>query len=145
MTSSSLNHVTFPAVLHRTLLPIFRTPVSAGNPTSADEYLEDRIDLLELLIKHSDSTCVLTVRGDSMVDDGINPGDILVVDRAQEASPQSIVIVMVDGEFAVKRISKVGKRLWLVPSNRKYTSKEIQRHQACEVWGVVTWILHKAT
>jgi DNA polymerase V len=105
--------------------------------------LDDEVDLIACLIKHPDSTCVLTVTGDSMEEDGIFHGDILIVDRAIEPNPRSIVIVMVDGEFTVKRISKVGGRFWLVPSNKKHPSREIMRSQQFRVWGVVQWILHK--
>ena len=78
-----------------------------------------------------------------MIDAGIDHGDLLIVDRSIEPSANSIVIVEVDGELTVKKLSRVGKRLWLVPGNKNHTPREIKGEQTCRVWGVVTFVIKR--
>ncbi|HEX8653076.1 MAG TPA: translesion error-prone DNA polymerase V autoproteolytic subunit [Pyrinomonadaceae bacterium] len=125
------------------IVPLFQATIPAGKPESIDEPLEGRIDFNKYLIKHPNQTFAVRAAGDSMEDAGINPGDLLVVDRAQEPSPNSVVIVDVDGELTVKRLSKVGKRLWLIPDNKSLRPKEILGEQKCNIWGVVTYVIKK--
>lgn len=125
-------------------LPYFMARVSAGKPSSEHDYVESRIDLIRHLVKHPRSTFIVPVDGYSMEGSGIAPGDLLVVDRAAEPNAKSIVIVDVDGELTVKRLSKVGGHLWLVPDNKKHKPVKVRRGQSCTVWGVVVWILKKA-
>ncbi len=108
-----------------------------------DLYTEGRIDLVKLLVKHPEATFIVPVDGDSMIEDGIDSGDLLVVDSSVEAKPNSIVVVDVDGELTVKKISKVGCRLWLVPGNKSYPPMEIKGEQNCRKLGVVTFIIKK--
>ena len=121
-------------------LPLFTMPVSAGSPSPADDYVEERLDLARLLIKRPDSTFFVRVEGDSMVDASIQPGDLLVVDRSLEARHGDIVIARVDDEFTVKALHRK-PRLELVSRNHKKTTTI---HEPFLVWGVVMWVVHKA-
>lgn len=123
--------------------PIFNVPVSAGHPFPTESFVEGRLDPYEYLIKHPASTFFVRVTGDSMIDDGIHPGDMLVVDRALDPFSQRIVVAIIDGELTVKRLEKQDRGLWLVPSNREYAPIEIQDHQDFEIWGVVTFVIHR--
>jgi len=62
-------------------LPLASSTVAAGFPSPADDYIDVGIDLNEALIRHPSSTFFLRVSGDSMIDAGIQHGDLLVVDR----------------------------------------------------------------
>ena len=86
-------------------IPMLLTRISAGFPSPADEYLEDALDLNELMVARPTSTFFVRVEGDSMINAGICSGDILVVDRAAVSRLQhrDIVLAIVDGEFTVKR------------------------------------------
>lgn len=122
--------------------PLFLVPVSAGFPSPADDYLEDKLDLNQYLIKHEAATFFVKVKGDSMIGAGIHCGDLLIVDRALEPTNNSVVIAVVNGELTVKRISKRNGRLSLMPENGNYTPIPITGFTDFVVWGVVTHVIH---
>lgn len=84
--------------------PLFMSSVEAGFPSPAEDYIEGRLDLNKHLIKHPAATFFVRVSGNSMINAGIYPGDILIVDRSLEAADKKIVIAVVDGELTVKRL-----------------------------------------
>ena len=122
--------------------PLFMVSVSAGFPSPAEDYIEGRLDLNRHLIKHPAATFFVRVAGDSMIDAGIHPGDILVVDRAVEPADGRVVIAIIDGELTVKRIAQRGGRLYLVADNSRYAPLEIIEEMEFEIWGVVTTVIH---
>lgn len=124
------------------IVPIFTCSVSAGFPSPADDHIEDRLDLNKLLIKHPAATFFVRVAGDSMVNAGIYPGDLLVVDRSLEPTDGQVVIAIVDGELTVKRLRCSSKILALMPENPKYRPLVIQQETEFEIWGVVTTVIH---
>ncbi|MFN2369128.1 MAG: LexA family protein, partial [Desulfurivibrionaceae bacterium] len=83
--------------------PLYAGGVSAGFPSPAEDYIEQHLDLNELLIRRPAATFFVRVNGDSMTGAGINHGDILIVDRSVEPAGGKIVIAVIDGEFTVKR------------------------------------------
>jgi DNA polymerase V len=123
-------------------LPIYVTPVSAGFPSPAEDYIEGKLDLNKHLIKHPSATFFVRVTGDSMIDVGIHDGDTLIVDRALEPHDGSIVIAVVDGELTVKRLHKKADELLLVAENKKYQPITIHEETSFEIWGVVTNVIH---
>jgi DNA polymerase V len=124
-------------------LPLFLARVSAGFPSPADDYLEDHLDLNHYLIKHPAATFFVRAAGDSMLDAGIHPGDVLVVDRSLDPGNNSVVIAVINGEMTVKRVLKSGGKLFLVPANPRYRPIEIREGMDFEVWGVVTSVVHQ--
>ena len=92
--------------------PLFSTPVSARFPSPADDYIEGKLDLNKHLIQHPAATFFVRVTGDSMIDAGIHPGDILIVDRALETEDKNVVIAVVHGELLVKRIRKTRGKIF---------------------------------
>jgi len=122
--------------------PLFMVSVSAGFPSPAEDYIEGRLDLNRHLIKHPAATFFVRVAGDSMIDAGIHPGDILVVDRAVEPADGNVVIAVIDGDLTVKRIARQAGRLFLVADNTRYAPLEIQEEMEFEIWGVVTSVVH---
>lgn len=123
--------------------PLFLSRVPAGFPSPADDYLEGKLDLNEHLIQHKAATFFVRVSGSSMEGAGIFDGDLLIVDRALETKHKSIVVAVVNGEFTVKRIKKEKGRVWLIPENDKFKPIELKEGTECEVWGVVTNVIHK--
>src|SRR4029079_15859199 len=97
------------------LLPLFLSRIAAGFPSPADDYLEKRLDLNDLVIKPPAATFFVCVEGDSMRDAGILSGDILVVDRSIEPSHGKIVVAVLNGEFTVKRLHADSVRVALKP------------------------------
>jgi DNA polymerase V len=105
--------------------------------------VDRKLDLNELLIKNPAATFFVRVAGDSMTEAGINHDDILVVDRSLEPVSGSIVIAVYEGELTVKRLirDKIGTRL--VAENPEYPPLEISGENGCEIWGVVTSVVHQ--
>ncbi|MHC1788707.1 LexA family protein [Solidesulfovibrio sp.] len=125
-------------------LPLYLAPVSAGFPSPAEDYIDKKLDLNEHLVRHPAATFFVRAAGDSMRDAGVASGDILVVDRAVTATDGHIVIAALDGELTVKRLRRRNGRLYLVPANPDYAAMEVSPEASFEVWGVVTYIIHKA-
>lgn len=124
-------------------VPLFTAGVSAGFPSPAEDFVDRSLDLNEFLIKHPSATFFVRVDGESMVGSGIHPGDILIVDRALEPYDGSIVIAVLNGEFTVKRFKRELQRCFLLPDNPAYAPIEIAGDMQLEVWGVVTYVIHK--
>jgi len=115
--------------------------VEAGFPSAAEEELLDVMDFDEFLIPNKESTYILKVKGDSMIDAGIRPGDMVVVERKQTYKTGQIVIAMVDNEYTMKYLRKKGDKYFLEPANSKY--KPIYPSEAFRVEAVVTAVVRK--
>lgn len=131
-----------PDLSTRYKLPVFLGRLPAGFPSPADDYLEGKLDLNRHLIKHPAATFFVRVSGDSMIEAGIHTGDLLVVDRSLEAVDGNVIVAALDGDLTVKRLSKRGTTVRLVPANTNYQPIEIQPQQNFEIWGVVTNVIH---
>ena len=94
--------------------------VTAGLPASVEEELTDTINLDDFLINNKAFTYMLEVDGDSMIDAHIEKGDMVLVEKANQAKDMQIVIAEVDGEFTMKYFRKEGNKVWLEPANKNY-------------------------
>jgi len=124
-------------------LPLFLANVPAGFPSPADDYIDRKLDLNEYLVKHPSATFFVRVEGESMINAGIHCGDVLIVDRALEATDKKIVIANVNGELTVKRIRKIKNKLFLAAENPDFEPIEVKGGEQFEVWGIVTYVLHQ--
>ncbi len=124
-------------------LPLYQMPVSAGFPSPADDYIEQRLDLNRFLIKNPAATFMARVSGDSMVGVGIHDGDMIVVDRSLDPQDGQIVIAVLDGELTVKRLRQHYHRIVLQAENPNYPDLEISEERAFQVWGVVTSVIRR--
>ena len=126
-------------------VPIVEGFVHAGFPSPVDDaYLESPIDLNKELIKHPATTYLVRVMGDSMIDEGIEDGDLLVVDKSMMPAKKSLSVCMYKGEFALKRIVQTDDGgLLLMSGNPKYKPIEIEDSDDLSVFGVVTWVIKK--
>ena len=129
--------------LTRIELPAFADAVQAGFPSPAGDYIEKRLDLNELIVKHPAATFFVRAQGDSMIDAGIHTDDILVVDRSLEVTNNKIVIAVVDGELTVKRYRVQKGKHYLVADNKNFKPIEIEPEADFRIWGVVTFVLHQ--
>jgi len=117
--------------------------VEAGFPSAAEEELLDVMDFDEYLIPNKESTYILKVKGDSMINAGINPGDMVIVERKQSYKPGQIVIAMIDGEYTMKylRLDKKSGKYFLEAANPKY--QPIYPTETFRVEAVVTAVVRK--
>ena len=97
--------------------------MTTGFPSPADDHIEQRLDLNKFIVKHPAATFFVRAHGDSK-ETGIQTGDILVVDRSLDPTEKSIVMAVINGEFAIKQFSHVHKNNEII------------------VWGVVTHVIH---
>ena len=131
------------------MAPMAESGIHAGFPSPAQDYMNPCIDLNKELVRHPAATFYGRVVGDSMLDAGVEEGDILVIDRALEASDGKMAVCFVDGEFTLKYISlknpETGEKdgIWLVPANPKYRPMKVRDMSGFTVWGVVTYIIKK--
>ncbi len=123
-----------------TALPFFVERVAAGFPSPAQGYMEAPLDLNQLCIRQPEASFLLRVEGDSMLEAGIFPDDILVVDRALEASHGDVVVASLNGEFTVKEL-RLRPQPMLIPRNPCYAAIPLA-DQEWELFGVVTFSLH---
>lgn len=125
-------------------LPLFLAPVQAGFPSPADDFMEQKLDLNQYLIRHPAATFFVRVEGNSMKGASIHKGDILIVDRSLEPSDGKIVIAVINSEFTVKRIRLIKEQILLEPENPAYPPIHIKPEWDFQIWGVVTYVIHKA-
>jgi DNA polymerase V len=117
--------------------------VQAGYPSPAqDEAEPERVNLYSLLIENPDETYVLKASGESMINAGINPDDMLVVDRKQPAINGAIVIASINGEFTVKRLEHKNGQPVLMPENPDYQPIPVGENDDVHIFGVVTHSIH---
>ena len=117
--------------------------ISAGFPSPAEDFTELSISLDKHLIQNPVATFMAYANGDSMSRIGIHHGDILIIDRSLNARDGDIIIAVLYGEFTVKQVSIIDDILFLVPKNSQYSSVKITSEMGFEVWGVVTYSIHK--
>ena len=124
-------------------VPYYADKVSAGFPSPAEDYMEQTLDLNELMISNPNSTFFVRVDGDSMIEAGIFNNDILVVDRSLEPRNYDIIIANVNGEFCVKVLDLNQRYPRLVPQNRNYPIITVTPEMTFNVFGVVTGMVRK--
>jgi SOS regulatory protein LexA len=119
--------------------------VEAGIPTSVDPNTLDTFNLQDFLIKDSDKTYLLEVKGDSMIEEGILEGDMVIAERTDAACDGDIVIAEVDGGWTMKylRYEKNGKngRPYLMPANKNY--KPIYPEYDLKIAAIVKGVIRK--
>lgn len=125
----------------RLRMPLYSSNVPAGFASPADDFVEEYLDLNDLLVKREEATFFVRVSGRSMVDAGIQPDDILIVDRSIEAKHGKIVIAVLNGEVTVKRLYDRDGKIVLKAENPAY--KDIQVDGELHIWGVVTSVIHQ--
>lgn len=115
--------------------------VTAGLPATVEEELTDTVNLEDFLIQKKEFTYMLEVDGDSMIDAHIEKGDMVLVEKTNQAKDMQIVIAEVDGEFTMKYFRKEGNKVWLEPANKKYNP--IYPTQSLNVLAVLKAVVRK--
>jgi SOS regulatory protein LexA len=124
--------------------------VEAGFPSPAEEELLDVMNFDQYLTPNKESSYILKVKGDSMIEAGIQPGDMVIVERKAQYKPGQIVIANVDGEYTMKYLrlvrgataeGKQSDKYFLEPANKKY--KPIYPTESFRIEAVVTAVVRK--
>ncbi len=115
--------------------------VEAGIPTTAEEQDLDMISLDDYLISDKSTSYMLEVKGESMIDAGIQEGDLVIAMRSTVAKDGDIVIAEVDGGWTMKYYRKTGNKVWLEPANKNF--KNIYPEYDLKIGAVVKGVVRK--
>jgi len=115
--------------------------VEAGFPSPAEEEELDIVNFDAYLTPNKEASYMLKVKGESMIDAGIRPGDMVVAERTTNYKPGDIVIAALDGEYTMKYLRKENGKHYLEPANKKY--KNIYPGEGFRVEAVVTAVVRK--
>jgi len=121
----------------------FETGISAGFPSPAEDFKQQRLSLDKELIKNKEATFFARVSGQSMIGAGLDDNDLLVIDRSLEPSNNKIAVCFLDGEFTVKRLKVDRDEVWLQPENPSYPIIKITSENNFIIWGIVTNVIKK--
>lgn len=124
-------------------IPYANEGIQAGFPSPAQNYINESIDLNVELIKHPASTFFGKVSGDSMIEEGIEEGDILIIDKSLEPINGDLAVCCIDGEFTLKRIEIEDNCIRLMPSNATFKPIVVTLDDQFTVWGIVTYTIKK--
>lgn len=124
-------------------IPLFSSTVRAGSPTAADDCIEEYINLNSHIIHNPKSTFLVIASGDSMINAGINHGDMLVVDKSINAASNNIIIAAVEGDLTVKRLIVNESKIQLKAENDAYMPINILDGDSFVILGVVTHVIHQ--
>lgn len=122
---------------------LYTSPVAAGFPSEAYNYLENGVDFNKMLIKSKETTFCLYAGGNSLSGDGIFEGDLLVVDKLEEPYENAILIFSIDGEFTMKRLEYRKDHVALVSSNPNFAPIIVGPGEELKRWGVVRYVIKK--
>lgn len=115
--------------------------VQAGFPSPAEEELLDVISLDEFLVQKKEATFLVKVTGDSMIEAGIMPGDLVLVEKGKDPKHGDVVIAQVDGEWTMKYYIKQGREIILKAANKKYPP--IKPKEELVIGGVIVACIRK--
>jgi repressor LexA len=120
--------------------PLVQSRVAAGLPAMAFDAPAEGLAIDAHLVRRPSRTFLIAVKGDSMIDAGLMPGDTLVVEREHAANAGDIVVAVVDGAYTVKRLARENRKFVLAPENRAYP---VLRPDPLEIVGVVVGSFRK--
>ena len=124
-------------------IPYYLHKAGAGFPSPATDYIEEDIDLNMHLIRNVPATFIIRVQGKSMVDVGINYGDLLVVDKSLKPKNFSTVIANVHDELVVKTLVQERDKKFLSSGSKDFSNRIlINEEEDVFIWGVVTYVIH---
>ncbi len=124
-------------------LPLSPNDISAGFPSPADDFLDLKLDLNRELVKNPASTFYARVSGVSMIDDGIDDGDLLVIDKSVTPFDGCLAICYIDGDFTLKRFKDCKEYGMLMPANSNYKPIMVNEQSDFMIWGVVRYVIKK--
>lgn len=119
-----------------------QTANATGFGAAADDYAERGIDLNEQLIMNKPATYFFRMNGEAMLEAGIFPGDILIVDRSLRAVSDKIIVATINGALLVRRYKQTQNNSWLEPANKRFSDIILDKSVPLKVWGVVTCVIH---
>lgn len=128
-----------PEITSDVSLPYVDGGIAAGFPSPAQDYVGEKIDLNAELVKNPSSTFYARAKGNSMKDEGINDGDLLVIDKSLEPKNGDTAVCFLDGDFVLKYIKIEKDAIYLEPANPEFKSIKVTEENNFCIWGIVTF------
>jgi len=132
-----------PDIDSNTELPLSSSGISAGFPSPAEDHFTFKLDINKMLIKNPTATFYARVNGVSMIEDGVDDGDLLVIDKSVDPYDNCLAVCFIDGEFTLKRFTLKENCARLVPANKNYKPIKITEENHFIIWGVVRYVIKK--
>lgn len=122
--------------------------VYTGFPNQANDHTLPVLDFNKYLAPNKSATFTIRVSGNSMREANLSDGDLIIVDRSKKPASGSIIVAVLNSEFAVKIFHRQGNRIFLLPKHKNTQTPvrplEIFPDDDFQVWGVVNFIIHNA-
>lgn len=134
----SMGHLTPTALF--TEVPLLGS-VKAGFPSMTEEMTDTSLNLNDFLIRKKDSTYLVNVDGDSMIDAHITDGDMVIAERSITAKDKDIVIAEIDGECTMKYFRQSGSKVWLEPANKNF--KPLYPENELHIIAIIKGVIRK--
>ncbi len=125
-------------------IPLSENKIVAGFPSPADDYQDTKLDLNKELVGNKSATFYARVKGLSMINDGIDEEDLLIIDRSLRPHNGALAVCYLDGEFTLKRFQDHGDYGLLMPANEQFQPIRVTDDNDFSIWGIVTYIIKKA-
>jgi len=135
----------YSSVLSENKYMVAGSTVSAGFPAYAENFKTDPISIDKFLVNRPESTFIIEVSGESMIDAGIYPNSYIIVDTSVKAQNKSIVVARYADDFLVKRLYKFEDYAILKAetSEGNYPDIKLTAEDDFEIWGVVVGTFKK--
>ncbi|MDR0206556.1 MAG: translesion error-prone DNA polymerase V autoproteolytic subunit [Bacteroidales bacterium] len=124
-------------------LPLSDSKIAAGFPSPAEDNFYLKLDITKEIIKNPAATFYARVSGVSMIEDGINDGDLLVIDKSVEPYDNCLAVCYIDGEFTLKHFKRKKDHALLIPANKDYKTITVTEENNFVIWGVVRYVIKK--
>lgn len=115
--------------------------VQAGFPSPAEEELADCLTIDQYLVRRPEASFLLKVSGDSMIDAGIMPGDIVIIERGRSPQAGDIVLAEIDREWTLKYYRKEGSQVVLEPANSRYP--KLRPQEQLQIAGIAAAVIRR--
>lgn len=122
--------------------PFFGTAVSCGLPVGHDQIVEKEISLDEFAVKNPKKTIFIKASGESMTPT-IWSGDLLVIELAEKAKNNELILAQVNNEFSVKRLFKTSNSIKLIPDNPNFKTININENDDFVICGIIKGVIRK--
>lgn len=110
-------------------------------PSFVRDYIIGSIDLNRILIKNVPTTFITVADGDSMIEDCIDSGDLLIIDKSLDPYDGCLAACYIDGNFTLKKVRIEKDYAWLIPANPVYEPIKVTEDNDFIIWGIVTSII----
>ncbi len=109
--------------------------IAAGSPIFAEQNIEGHVELKDIVAEDHEQLFLLRVNGDSMIERGINPGDLVLIRQQPAVENGEIAAVLIEDEATLKVFRIKERKIFLEPANKKYKPFQLQKSKDTRIVG----------